>query len=483
MLEWNLLTLTTRDCSIGLMLVSYGGLSMSSHHNIIKFSLIASMAGLLFGYDTAVIAGALTWLPQYFDLNATQTGWAVSSALVGCVLGAMISGNVGNKIGRKKTLLIAALCYSLSALGSAFAWSFSSFWMFRILGGFGIGLSAVVPLYISEISPKEKRGQLASLYQLSITAGILVVYFVNYLISKNASEEWGLTVAWRIMLGSELIPALLFTLLLLKLPESPRWLVMVDRSAEAKNVLGFLYGTSSSEIDHHISAIQHAINEEQQYQATSVFTPKVRPILMIACVIAILQQAVGINVIIYYGTKLMSDIGIGGENGAFIQSVLVGVVNFGATFIGIFLIDRWGRKPLMLIGTLGVSVTIFTVGISLLTNNTGAWLLPIILGYIVFFAATLGPIAWVWISELSPIAARAQVVSIAILCLWLSNIFVSQTFPMMNESTLNKEMFNGSLPFFIYGAFGIIFFLFVARFIPETKGRSLEEISHDIVTK
>ncbi len=456
---------------------------MLNNNKIVKFALIASMAGLLFGYDTAVIAGALTWLPKYFNLDAAQTGWAVSSALVGCVLGALISGNVGNRIGRKKTLLIAALCYSLSALGSAIAWSFSSFWLFRILGGFGIGLSAVVPLYISEISPKEKRGQLASLYQLSITAGILVVYFVNYLISQNASEEWGLTAAWRIMLGSELIPAALFTVLLLALPESPRWLVMVGRIDEAKNVLSFLYGSENLDVDEHIVNIKGAIEEEKRYKATSIWTPKVRPILIIACLIAILQQAVGINVIIYYGTRLMSEIGIGGENGAFIQSVLVGIVNFGATFIGIFLIDRWGRKPLMLIGTLGVSATIFLVGIALYSGNTGAWLLPVILGYIVFFAATLGPIAWVWISELSPIAARAQVVSVAVLCLWLANIFVSQTFPMMNESVLNKENFNGSLPFFIYGAFGIIFFFFVYKFIPETKGRSLEEISHEILTK
>lgn len=456
---------------------------MQTHNKVVRFVLIASIAGLLFGYDTAVIAGALTWLPQYFDLNAGQTGWAVSSALVGCVLGAFISGRVGNNIGRKKTLLIAALCYGLSALGSALAWSFTSFWLFRILGGFGIGLSAVVPLYISEISPKEKRGQLASLYQLSITAGILVVYIVNYLISQNASADWGLTMAWRVMLGSELVPALLFTFLLLSLPESPHWLVMVGRLSEAKDTLNILYGTQQIDnVDTHIHNIQTAIKEEQQHQATSIWNIKVRPITIIACSIAILQQAVGINVIIYYGTKLMSDIGIGGENGAFIQSVLVGVVNFGATFIAIFLIDRLGRKPLMLIGTLGVSITIFTVGLALYSGNTGFWLLFVILAYIVFFAATLGPIAWVWISELSPIAARAQVVSTAVLCLWLANIFVSQTFPMMNESTLNKEVFHGSLPFFIYGIFGVIFFIFVSKFVPETKGRSLEEISHDILT-
>ncbi len=455
---------------------------MLNNNKIIKFALIASMAGLLFGYDTAVIAGALTWLPKYFNLNATQIGWAVSSALVGCVLGALISGNIGNKIGRKKTLLIAALCYSISALGSAFAWDFSSFWLFRILGGFGIGLSAVVPLYISEISPKEKRGQLASLYQLSITAGILVVYFVNYLISQNASEEWGLSTAWRVMLGSEIIPAGLFTILLLTLPESPRWLVMTGRVDEAKDTLIFLHGSNNVNVDEHITTIKEAIEKEKRHQATSIWNPKVRPILIIACLIAILQQAVGINVIIYYGTKLMSDIGIGGENGAFIQSVLVGAVNFGATFIAIFLIDRWGRKPLMLIGTLGVSATIFLIGLALYFGHMGTWLLPVILAYIIFFAATLGPIAWVWISELSPIAARAQVVSVAVLCLWLSNILVSQTFPMMNDSLLNKESFNGSLPFFIYGIFGVIFFIFVAKFIPETKGRSLEEISHDILT-
>jgi len=445
---------------------------------VLWVAIIASFGGLIFGYDSAVIAGAVGYLTDYFKLSPSGVGWSVSSALVGCVAGAAVAGEIGNRFGRKRTLMFAAICYAVSGLGTALAWSFTSFWLFRILGGAAIGLSVMIPLYVSEIAPKEMRGRLASLYQLAITLGVVIVFIANWGISNfgASTADWGVNHAWRWMLGSVTLPAAVFAVLLLFLPESPRWLLLQNRDAEARKILDRL--ATPPQIEEILREHAADVHAQATRGTVALWSAHIFPILLTACVLGILQQAVGINVIIYYGTKLMSQMRIGGANGAFFQQVLVGVALFVATFIGIALVDHWGRRPLLLVGSLGVSATILTVGAALMFHAEGPWLLSVILLYIVFFAATLGPIVWVMIAELAPDAARARVVSIASLCLWLANIAVSQTFPMVNDSPVNKTQFNGALPFFIYGAFGIIFFVFTLLRVPETKGRSLGEMGH-----
>lgn len=445
---------------------------------IVWYALVASLAAILFGYDTAVIAGAIAPLSSFFNLSPAGTGWAVSSALLGCVIGAFFAGVVSDAVGRKNTLFIAAACYALSAVGSALAWDFTSFWVMRALGGVGIGFSAVVPMYVGEISPKEHRGKLASLYQLAITLGILVVYIVNFLISENAPADWMRTVGWRIMLGSEIIPSIVFIALVFAIPESPRWLLMKGKTEDARKICALVMPAET--VDASVAEIEKSIAHDKA-QHINLRTPGVPFLIFIAVAIAVLQQAVGINVIIYYGTSFMSQLGIGGENGAFVQSVMIGAVNFLSTFLGIIAIDRLGRKPLLIIGSAGVLVAILTVGVALFVGAKGPWLIAPILLYIVFFAAGLGPLPWVVLGEIAPSFVRAKVLSIGIFALWIANIVVSQTFPMINDNAVNQNLFNGALPFFVYGFFALLFLVFSAAVLPETRGVSLEDISKRFV--
>lgn len=441
----------------------------------VAIAAIASLAGLLFGYDTAVIAGAIGFLSDYFLLDAAEVGFAVSSALIGCVVGAAVSGWVSDRLGRRTTLFLAAILYTISAIGCAIAWDFTSFWILRTIGGLGIGLSAIVPAYIAEISPANIRGRLTSVYQLAITVGILVVYIVNNLVANAGDAQWQLTTAWRVMLGSEAVPAALFLALIYFLPESPRWLIARGQDAKASALLTKLEG---NEDPSRVEQIRADLAREKRAQAVKIFTRALLPVVILACVIAALQQLVGINVIIYYGTDLMAQMNV---QDPFTQQVLIGTVNVGGTILGMFVVDKWGRKPLLLLGTLGVSIMITVVGIANLTGTTGTWVMFFIIGYIILFAATLGSLAWLVIAELPPSLARAKVVALATMVLWLANIAVAQTFPMINEATFNVEVMNGALPFFIYGFFGVVFFFVTLFFVKETKGRTLEDLSERVL--
>ncbi|TDO92563.1 sugar porter family MFS transporter [Enemella evansiae] len=437
----------------------------------IAISVIASLAGLLFGYDTAVIAGAIGFLGDYFALDAVQTGFAVSSALIGCVIGAAVSGWISDKLGRRTTLFLAAILYTASAIGCALAWDFTSFWLLRVVGGLGIGLSAIVPAYITEISPAAIRGRLTSVYQLAITVGILLVYIVNNLVANAGDPAWQVSTAWRIMLASEGVPAIHFLVLILFLPESPRWLVARGREEKAAALLTRLEGVEDPT---RVPQIKEDLAREERAHAVKIFTKALLPIVLLASAIAALQQLVGINVIIYYGTEMMAQMNIADP---FLQQVLIGSVNVGATVLGMLVVDRWGRRPLLIIGTLGVAAMISVVGIANLTQSTGTWVMIFIVGYIVLFAATLGSLAWLVIAELPPSLARAKIVAFATMVLWLANVAVAQTFPMINQARFNVDVMHGALPYFIYGFFGVVFFFVAYFFVPETKGRTLEDLS------
>jgi sugar porter (SP) family MFS transporter len=447
---------------------------LDKQRRVFWFALIAAFGGFVFGYDTAVIAGAVGYLTDYFSLSPAGTGWAVASALAGCVLGAASLGEFGNRLGRKNTLVFSAICYLVSAIGTALAWNFTTFWVFRLLGGFAVGLTAMAPLYISEIAPRERRGRLTTLYQLAITFGVLIVFIANWRIAQLGLEsaEWSVKYAWRWMLGSVAAPASAFLLLLAFLPESPRWLLLKNRQEKARAILNSLMDTA------HAEQIMHEHADDVRYQAASeharLTSKNLLPIVLTACALGILQQVVGINAIMYHGIKMMSQLIPGeGPGAAFFYQVLIGLAVFLSAFVSTGLIDRWGRRPLLIVGSIGLTATILTVGIAVSIDAQGGWLLGVILLYIVFFGATLGPIVWVMLPELAPDAARARVVAVAALCNWLTNAIVSQTFPMINESVLNRNYFNGALPFFLYAAGGGIACLFMWRKVPETKGQAL----------
>jgi sugar porter (SP) family MFS transporter len=452
---------------------------MSKQQRVFWSASIAAFGGFVFGYDASAISGAVVYLTERFKLSPAGVGWAVASALVGCMIGAALVGEAGDRFGRKRTLVFTAICYVISGAGSALAWNFTSFWIFRVLCGMAIGLTSMVPLYISEIAPRRSRGRLTTLYQIAITLGLLLVCIVNWRISQygGTNVNWHLRYSWRWMLGSTTVPAILFAGLLAFLPESPRWLLLCGRTKDARRVLEQIADTS--EIDEILR--QHAgdVHSNNGNREISGASKRIFPTFVIACTLGILQQAVGINAIVYHGIKLLSGLNLGGGiAGAFFDQVLIGAMIFLSTFISIALVDRWGRRPLLIAGSLGVSVTILTIGIALWRNFEGPWLLSMVLLYIVCFGATLGPVVWVMIAELAPDFARARVVAVAALCNWLANATVSQTFPMINDSVINHAIFNGALPFLIYGACGLIFLVFAMTCVPETKGQALGEIGY-----
>lgn len=440
---------------------------------ILIVTMVAALGGLLFGYDTAVISGAIGSLEIFFGLSAAAKGWAASSALVGCIIGAGVAGKIANQFGRKKSLIVAGILFLISALGSAVPEAFSTFIVFRIIGGVGVGIASMLsPMYIAEISPSEYRGRLVSCNQFAIIFGMLVVYFVNYYIASQGDNTWNETVGWRWMFGSECIPALLFIGLLFIVPESPRWLVMKGKEREALAILDKISKNSSLKI----REIIHSLHQDENKEKVSL---KAQPYLMIVFIgvsLSILQQVTGINVFLYYAPEIFKQLGGGSTDTALLQTIVVGAVNLLFTVVAIFSVDRFGRKPLMMIGALGMGVCITAIGTAAYFGNTDVWLLFFVLGYIACFALSLGPVTWVLLSEIFPNAIRSTGLAIAVAFQWIFNFIVSQTFPMMMDNDYLFSTFHGAFPFWIYGIMCLVTILFVWKMVPETKGKSLEEM-------
>ena len=612
---------------------------------VIGISLVATLGGLLFGYDTAVISGGIGFLQKFFLLDGAMTGWAAGSAIAGCILGAVIAGGLSDKFGRKKVLIFAAVMFLVSAIGSAIPKTLTEFIIYRIIGGIGVGAASMTsPLYIAEVSPAKIRGRLVSLNQFAIIFGMLVVYFVNYYIgdyganlntrfadsiisdkiTKNNDTEkkllsgqiasqienfykpteadtinhiaallardfnnkknpgslkkeakrlnlplnlkepvtakkfcsalamklsfygidftagekstiaaesaagtlsslilpgtssindyvaqfmiaaiekktgktqmsqelketvktiapatldagrkcWNVEKGWRWMFGSESLPALTLLILLFFVPESPRWLAKQEKTEEAKNILEKIGGAYHAEQE--LAEIKNAV-EQESGSLTQLFKGKMLTALLIGVTLAVCQQATGINVFLYYAPKIFANMGFG-TSAALYQTIIVGAVNLSFTIIAIWTVDKLGRKPLMLVGSLGMAVSMFIIGGAAYYNNTNTWVLIFILGYIACFALSLGPVVWVYLSEIFPTKIRGQAMSIATFALWIACFIISQTFPMMDQNKYLVANFHHSFPFFMYGAVGIFTVIFVFIFVPETKGKSLEEI-------
>lgn len=439
-------------------------------------TLVAALGGLLFGYDTAVVSGAVGFLEEFFSLSPGMTGWAVSSALVGCIAGAAMAGMISDRVGRKKTLLIAAFCFFVSAIGSALPRNLTEFVCYRILGGLGVGAASMTsPMYIAEISPARIRGRMVSLNQLAIVAGMLVVYFVNMHIEKfgtSVSSTWNLDVGWRWMFGSEAIPALLLFVLMFVVPESPRWLVKNGKENRAARVLIRIDGSDHAETE--IAAIRENLHQEAG-SVFQLFRPGMRVLLVIGLALAVLQQVTGINVVLYYAPEIFKDLGFS-MNAALLQTVAVGAVNLLFTLIAIWTVDRFGRRPLLMIGAAGMGLCLLVLGTGFYLRQTGAWALVFVLGYIACFALSLGPVTWVILSEIFPTRIRGRAMALSTIALWIACYVVSQTFPVMNDNPGLIERFHHGFPFWVYAVFCVLTIGFVWRYVPETKGRSLEEI-------
>lgn len=448
--------------------------------NLLMITIIASLGGLLFGYDTGVINGTQYYFSQYFELEAAMKGWVVGSALLGCLVGAIVAGVLSKMIGRKNSLIISALLFTLSAWGSGLPefmpQSVSLLVFFRILGGLGIGMASMnAPTYIAELAPAAIRGKMVTYYQLAIVVGFFVVFLATYAIGNSGDLEYNLNQGWRLMFWSELIPCLIFLFMLFLVPKSPRWLIMKGRDEEAKKVLAQIHGESEAEIE--FSQICLSMDNTVESKVGDLFKKGFLPIVLIGSVLSGLQQFTGINAVLYYGADIFEKaLGFGQED-VLQQQLLLAGVNLIFTFVAMYTVDKFGRKPLIYIGSVGMGLGFLILGTTLMMDQVGLLSLLGILMFIASFALSMGPVVWVLLSEMFPNRIRSIAMSVAVAVQWAMNYVVAQSFPVVVDSEANRGAFwNGSLPYFIFIAFIIIIFVFTKRFIPETKGKSLEEL-------
>ena len=541
-----------------------------THHfnmgHILFISAVSALGGFLFGYDLLVISGAKQFYELTFDLNTPSLqGWAVSSCIVGCILGAILVGKAADQFGRTKLLIVSALLFFVSAIGSGYAPNFTQFILYRLLGGVGMGMASTLsPMYIAEVSPAQYRGRFVSLNQLTIVLGILLAQLVNYMIAEHQpvpdliqqecaltadlnikaskleneknrayppeffsneqkstiltgkvlstvpveilnvanlkpllessapiprdvidldkltahtnaklAKTWNGQTGWRIMFSAEAIPAFIFFILMFFVPASPRWLVKMNRDEEARKVLTRIGGQEyASET---LREIETTLDEShRQAGFGEIVKPKVLGIVLLGVFIAVFQQWCGINVIFNYAPDIFRDAGFT-VTGIMFSLVIIGLTNMVFTFVGMATIDKLGRKPLMLIGSAGLLLSHLLIGACYYTGNTGWYVVAFALLAIAFFAATLGPVAWVYISEIFPNSVRGIAMSIAVLSLWVANFILSYTFPIL------KDTLGPAGTFWTYAGICFVGILVIWARVPETKGKSLEEIENELL--
>lgn len=449
--------------------------------NISVLAVIVALGGFLFGYDTAIISGTVGFVKSQFDLNTVMEGWYVSSALVGTILGVSLAGVFSDKYGRKSMLIMSGLFFAFSAIGCAISGSFNGLIVYRLIGGIGVGIASMLsPLYISEIAPAKNRGKLVALYQLAITLGILVAYFVNaYLLSVSTSGSLDSTSgfiykifvseAWRSMLGSETLPAIAFLLLLFTIPKSPRWLVMKGKKKQAKSIL--LRFVTEQESDNEIQNVEDILSRESG-SIKSIFSGPFKLAMIIGISLAVLSQVSGINAIIYYGPKILEEGGLQLSE-ALDSQVLIGFVNVLFTFIALLKIDDMGRKPLLIYGIIGIMISLLVVGLLFFfeVNNTYL-LMTFILTFLACFSFSFGPVLWVLLSEIYPLKIRGKAMSIATMAVWVGATFIGQMTPWLLE---NLQPYG---TFWLFTSFMVPAIYLVIKVLPETKGKTLEEIEN-----
>ena len=447
---------------------------------LLLITAVSALGGLLFGYDTGVINGAQFYLSKHFDLDSAMKGWVVGSALLGCLVGAIAAGPLSIRFGRKHSLIISAILFSLSAFGSGlpsiFSESISLLVFFRIIGGLGIGIASMnAPMYIAEIAPSDIRGKMVTYYQLAIVIGFFVVFLATYFIGNNLSEVENIAFGWKYMFWSELIPSCLFLILLFFVPKSPRWLALKGNDDEALVILTKIHGADQANKE--IEAIKNSLKTSGSNNKVNYFSKLIIGIIVIGTALSVLQQFTGINAVLYYGADIFEKaLGFGKED-ILAQQILLAFVNLIFTFVAMFTVDKFGRKPLLYIGSIGMIVGFLLLGITLQQQSVGFLSLLGVLIFIASFALSMGPVVWVLLSEMFPNKIRSVAMSVAVAAQWAANYVVSQSFPIVMDSEVNNSAtWNGSLPYFIFTIFIVIIMIVTYKFIPETKGKSLEEI-------
>ena len=446
-------------------------------------SLVAALGGLLFGYDWVVIGGAKPFFERYFNLDTESLkGWANSCALIGCLVGALAAGAVSDRFGRKRLLVLAAVLFAVTSLGNALAHSFTSFVAWRMLGGAAIGLaSGLSPLYIAEVAPASMRGRLVSVNQLTIVIGILLAQLVNWSLVRHLpvgatndfiASSWFGQMSWRWMFGLTAIPSVLFFIGMAVVPESPRWLMKNQRPVEARAILAKIGGAEYA--DAAMVDIEETLaTETAKVDFRELLEPRLIPVLVLGVTLAVFQQWCGINVIFNYAEEIFKAAGYD------ISSVLsniawTGSVNLVFSFVALGTVDRFGRRPLMLVGSIGLAVIYTAMGICYANGVTGLPVLLLVLAAIGCYSMSLAPVTWVIISEIFPNRIRGAAMSVAVSSLWIACFILTYTFPMLNKAL------GAHGTFWLYAAICVLGYFFIRWRLPETKGKSLEQIEHDL---
>ena len=462
---------------------------------VVGLTFVATLGGLLFGWDTAVISGAVSSIDAYFidPLGLTETarsslsGWTISSALIGCIIGAAVAGWVSTSWGRKGGLILAALLFLLGSIGSAVPElgfgvigqmgpnALRQFIFYRIVGGVGVGIASMLsPLYIAEISPSAIRGRLVSFNQLAIVAGILLVYFVNWFIASLGNDVWVKSTGWRWMLASEAIPSAVFLILLAFVPDTPRWLVLRGRNDEALAQL--MRVTDEADARSILADIQRTL----VVRSARLFSFGVT-VVVVGILMSVFQQFVGINAVLYYAPLMFQNMGASTDT-ALLQTVVVGAANVVFTVVAIVTVDKLGRKPLLIAGALVMAAAMIALGCLFNAKVVGLGALVAVVVYIAGFAFSWGPVTWVLLAEMFPNSIKGKGLGLAVAAQWLANWVVSTSFKVLDGNSTLNAMFNHGFAYWIYGAMSVLAALFVIRYVPETKGRSLEAIQ-DIWSK
>ena len=450
---------------------------------LIFLSVVAALGGFLFGYDTAVISGTIAQVTQLFQLDALQQGWYVGCALVGSIVGVLFAGILSDKLGRKLTMVISAVLFSTSALGCALSADFTQLVIYRIIGGVGIGVVSIVsPLYISEVAVAQYRGRLVSLYQLAVTVGFLGAYLVNYQLlawaesGTQLSVDWlnkvFITEVWRGMLGMETLPAILFFIIIFFIPESPRWLIVRGKELKAINILEKIYN-SITEAKSQLKETKSVLTSETRSEWSLLMKPGIFKAVIIGVCIAILGQFMGVNAVLYYGPSIFENAGLSGGDSLFYQ-VLVGLVNTLTTILALVIIDKVGRKKLVYYGVSGMVVSLILIGLYFLFGDSlgvsSLFLLVFFLFYVFCCAVSICAVVFVLLSEMYPTKVRGLAMSIAGFALWIGTYLIGQLTPWMLQNLTPAGTF------FLFALMCVPYMLIVWKLVPETTGKSLEEI-------
>ena len=430
---------------------------------VLRLTAVATLGGLLFGYDIAVISGAIPFITGFFDLADWWKGFVVSSVYLGCMVGAGLAGRFSDKYGRKNMLLVSAALFAISAVGSGMANTMPSFFIYRLIGGLGVGMASMLsPMYIAEVTPARIRGRFVALNQFAIVLGLLGAYFVNYLLLSVGENSW------RWMFIAEAVPALIFFTAMFFVPETPRFLTKQGKYEKAHAILSRIGGEKFA--DFTLQEIKETVRAEIKEDFRQLFDRSLRLVLILGMILAFFQQWSGINVIFFYAPDIFAKTGAGIESQLF-QTVIIGAINVIFTLLAMWLVDKFGRKLLLLISATGMALSYIVIGALFYYENLSGYILLVFsLTAVASYSAGLAPVTWVILSEIFPNRIRGQAMAVATFVLWIGTFTLTLTFPVF------LERLQGSFTFWIYGAICILGFFFILKFLPETKGKTLEEL-------